>query len=708
MDDNDPATPANDGTVAPLETLLGPDIDCDMVGLKPSKAITIVDDDSTSTSSDEDDPLMTADDLELKRLLRKTNIENIKRAWEEEAQMEDHDGTTAHHERTGPIIPDSWIDKVNQDDTTLHHELAGPTPPDFETDRAQFDRSHFYTDYDDSQTDRRPFELQLDLPVYRRYYIPVLQAGSTPVWYTEGRAFIYNTCWALNKNALGGYCIPDETVLDFSLPQTQMPWLPDNGRLVGNIPCIHYDNPVLGKDYASPVAACTTDHCYATTIKTSPDISLAYNRSVRVWQSTSYSIRKKNAWVFKPTTPHNRRHAFQLPKQLGEPEGHKRKATEELEGDGEDLEADSTKTSHDKEELQVASEDIKPQDPPRSPTASHEPEPQKNSTVRKKAKRQPTTEEKSAKQEASNFTDRDFQQDRNAQWKHPTPTTYDLMPKQLKALSHATTVFNNDPEHDIFTRTDKLAILRVLIAPTNASQQRGDFTSYPACRAYLKALKGTKTPDFLDACTTLLLYSFTPPDSWPDGPTPTYVRLLKTLSLSKYEHQESVDSLLVKLGQREAPPKPKPPVEPKVTPELTTTARPPPRKPKLTMTPIRVVYNVGPPPDTPAPQLTREHQEYREYIAQWRDTNTFENRIRLDNTRVILTNHYWTDLDQYAAHLHHNADTTHDERMVIHANLLREVEARWANLPTTLTPRYYQPMTDPYKPATDSSGNGTD
>ncbi|KAK1962621.1 hypothetical protein LY78DRAFT_672441 [Colletotrichum sublineola] len=69
----------------------------------------------------------------------------------------------------------------DRDATLSHQEPVTPVKPDFGGDMADFDRTHFHKDFDDSQFDRRPFELQLDLPIYRRYYIPVLQVGDTPV-----------------------------------------------------------------------------------------------------------------------------------------------------------------------------------------------------------------------------------------------------------------------------------------------------------------------------------------------------------------------------------------------------------------------------------------------------------------------------------------------------------------------------------------------
>ncbi|KDN72162.1 hypothetical protein CSUB01_10689 [Colletotrichum sublineola] len=68
---------------------------------------------------------------------------------------------------------------------------------------------------------------------------------------------------SFNKHASDGYCIPDNAILDFSLPQAHLPWLPDHGRLIAKIPCHHYDNTIIGQDQQSPVAPCTPDQCLA-------------------------------------------------------------------------------------------------------------------------------------------------------------------------------------------------------------------------------------------------------------------------------------------------------------------------------------------------------------------------------------------------------------------------------------------------------------
>ncbi|KAK2024635.1 hypothetical protein LX32DRAFT_94227 [Colletotrichum zoysiae] len=84
-------------------------------------------------------------------------------------------------------------------------------------------------------------------------------------------------------------------------------------------------------------------------------------------------------------------------------------------------------------------------------------------------------------------------------------------------------------------------------------------------------------------------------------------------------------------------------------------------------------------------------------MAKWVDDGTFENRARLLYSRKLLKDHKWDDLDKYAEHL--EADhVSHDERLVIHGNILREVKARWGNQPTTLMPKYYKLTSIGYNP----------
>ncbi|KAK1993942.1 hypothetical protein LX36DRAFT_714216 [Colletotrichum falcatum] len=78
-------------------------------------------------------------------------------------------------------------------------------------------------------------------------------------------------------------------------------------------------------------------------------------------------------------------------------------------------------------------------------------------------------------------------------------------------------------------------------------------------------------------------------------------------------------------------------------------------------------------------------------MSRWTDNTSYESEWRLLGLRRQLADDNWPDLVEYASYLD-NEETTSDERAVIHANILREVRARWTNNDTTLMPKFYRPL----------------
>ncbi|KAK2022445.1 hypothetical protein LX32DRAFT_657695 [Colletotrichum zoysiae] len=287
------------------------------------------------------------------------------------------------------------------------------------------------------------------------------------------------------------------------------------------------------------------------------------------------------------------------------------------------------------------------------------------------------------------FSDRDFRYTSTSSWKWPWAEKYTLSAKQINALNCAVEIFNND-SNQIFTSKEKHAILRTLLEEQTASQLRNDLSSYSACRAFRKAFeaKPPTAPDFVQACTSMLVYDLKPPKSWPSSATGPYVKLLSTLRDTGYigRTQSFINGLLVDVGRRQKPTKPNPAkpekAEKKSVKMRDASAQCDILKPTTVGTQLTTVDD--------EPKLSDEQQELIDWVSKYTDNASLDSKMRLNLLLQRLADEKWKDLYSYAKHLT-ASEASQDERRTIFTTVLREMKARWCGRPTTLMPMFYDP-----------------
>ncbi|KAK1586152.1 uncharacterized protein LY79DRAFT_556987 [Colletotrichum navitas] len=218
-----------------------------------------------------------------------------------------------------------------------------------------------------------------------------------------------------------------------------------------------------------------------------------------------------------------------------------------------------------------------------------------------------------------------------------------------------------------------------------ASQLGNDLSSYSACRAFRKVVEGNPpmTPDFIQACTAMLIYDIKPPTSWPSSATAPYVKLLTTLRDTGYIGQPKVDKLLVGFGRLEKPVELEKPEKNKKTVQMCNAST---QCNLLTPTTIKR----QPTTVDDEPKLSDEQQKLIDWVSQYTDTKSFDSKMRYNLLLQRLADEKWVDLYSYAKHLT-ASDASHDERQTIFTNIIREMKARWSNRRTTLVPKFYDP-----------------
>ncbi|KAK1492699.1 hypothetical protein CCUS01_13977 [Colletotrichum cuscutae] len=255
--------------------------------------------------------------------------------------------------------------------------------------------------------------------------------------------------------------------------------------------------------------------------------------------------------------------------------------------------------------------------------------------------------------------------DDNADWHYPDDNEQERLGDKLtSALDLAVEIFNNDKEDVVFKNTEKIAILTTLYQTPNATQRKGDLSSYSACRKMRK--REVENLTFVEATTALLLYQLKPPTGM--GQCDEWIDILRYIQFSDTsEDSDELDNLLEACHRTRG-----------------GDAAVPAQLPKSAKAKVVILD------DTPQPHtsVNDDQQEFFDFAKKIDITTTMDNRARMNYLLQELNTRKWHDLATYAARVI-DQDISEDDRKTIRTKVISDLNAKLRGEPGTLLPKHY-------------------
>ncbi|KAK1454408.1 hypothetical protein CMEL01_16729 [Colletotrichum melonis] len=238
--------------------------------------------------------------------------------------------------------------------------------------------------------------------------------------------------------------------------------------------------------------------------------------------------------------------------------------------------------------------------------------------------------------------------------------------KNHDSLERATICFNNDLNNIAFSEFEKVSVMTLLYQTHTESQKKGDFSSYPACRAMHTT--GTMNPTTVDVIAALCLYNLNPLKGW--HACSNWGRLLRHLLIhdsAKPEHDNKLDALLTGCGRQR--------LKPRVAVATPSQAQGK-EKPANTF------------PANNATPIQGENREFHEFMQKVTTDTTMDNRARMIFLQEEMKLRGWQEEAEYAAKMTDEKISRYD-RETIRRKVIRHLDAKLRGQSGDLLPKHY-------------------